>query len=595
MHEDDDFIPDLPDDDLPPPEGGEDGPTPEQVLLAACAAEPETDIGNGRRLRRRFGDLAKHHAGAASHIAICVAHIGWHVFDGKRWKEDEDGSLIRRLAHKTAEAIRQEAALIDASEEEQAIIAAGQVAASSLETMLGDRKPRMPDMAREQQRRDYEQMVEAAEQIVKLIEARRGQRRRHAKSTAGSSKLNNLLAEGQPYMSAKVQDLNTERYWVNCRAGTIEFYQTQDDEPDPDGNDRFTWRARIRQHQQGDFITKMVEAEWQDSTKPDMPEFKKFLIKVQPDQHIRAFLKRFCGYLLTGLTIEQVMLFFYGAGRNGKSTFVDLLCFILGDYAVTLSIDSFSGDNKRGGGEATPDLARLPGARLVAASEPEAGVKLKDALIKTLTGGEKIPVRRLHKDFFEVDPHFKIILSGNHKPRIDDDSDGIWRRLLLVPWTIQIAEADTDRALPRKLRAEADAVFAWMVEGAVEYLNHGLDIPAGVRAASNEYRQESDAIGTFIRLACHVTGNPDDKEKPIDLYHAFEKFAASEGVFAFNRSTFEKRFAKSAERSFEGPDGQMRQFQKHRSNGETHYRGIGIRMEWQSQGDHGQGHGEDER
>jgi putative DNA primase/helicase len=595
MQEDDDYMPDLPDDDLPPPPGDEDGPTPEQGLLAACAAEPETDIGNGRRLRRRFGDLAKQHEGAASHIAICVAHIGWHVFDGKRWKEDEDGSLIRRLAHKTAEAIRQEAAIIDASEDEAAIISAGEVAANALDRM-NDNKPRLPDIARQQTIRDNEEAVRQAEELIKMIEARRGQRRRHAKSTAGSSKLNNLLAEGQPYMSAKVQDLNTERYWVNCRSGTIEFHQVKDEEPDPDGNDRFTWNARLRDHRQGDFITKMVEADWQDDGKPDMPEFKKFMIKVQPEATIRSFLKRFCGYLLTGLTIEQVMLFFYGVGRNGKSTFVELICFILGDYSVTLSIDSFSGDNKRGGAEATPDLARLPGARLVAASEPEAGTKLKDALIKTLTGGEKIPVRRLHKDFFEVEPHFKIVLSGNHKPRIDDDSDGIWRRLLLVPWAIQIPESEIDRALPRKLRAEADGVFAWMVEGAVEYLNHGLNVPAGVRAASNEYRQESDAIGTFIRIACHVTGMPEDKEKPLDLYHAFEKFAASEGVFAFNRSTFEKRFAKAAERSFEGPDGTMKQFARSRSNGDTFYRGIGIRLEWQSQGgDHGQGHGEDDR
>lgn len=598
MDEDDDFMPDLPDDDLPPPEGGKHGPTPEQLLLAACAAEPETDIGNGRRLRRRFGDLSKHHEGAASHIAICVAHIGWHVFDGKRWKEDEDGSLIRRLAHKTAEAIRQEAATIEANEEEAAVIAAGGIAANTLDRM-NDGKARLPDIARQQTIRDNEQAVRQAEEIVKLIEARRGQRRRHAKSTAGTSKLNNLLAEGQPYMSAKVQDLNTERYWVNCRNGTIEFQQVEveDQESEPD-DPRFLlrWVPVLRPHRQGDFITKMVEAEWHEGQKPTMPEFKKFMIKVQPDDKIRSFLKRFCGYLLTGLTIEQVMLFFYGVGRNGKSTFVELICHILGDYSVTLSIDSFSGDNKRGGAEATPDLARLPGARLVAASEPEAGTKLKDALIKTLTGGEKIPVRRLHKDFFEVEPHFKIVLSGNHKPRIDDDSDGIWRRLLLVPWAIQIPESEIDRALPRKLRTEADGVFAWMVEGAVEYLNHGLDVPEGVRAASNEYRQESDAIGTFIRIACHVTGLAEDKEKPLDLYHAFEKFAASEGVFAFNRSTFEKRFAKAAERSFEGPDGTMKQFARSRSNGDTFYRGIGIRTEWQSHGGDGQGHhGEDER
>ncbi|TPN44885.1 phage/plasmid primase, P4 family [Mesorhizobium sp. B1-1-7] len=630
MEDDDDFQPDFPDDDAPP-EGEE--PSPEQLLLAACAAEPETDIGNGRRLRRRFGDLASEHAGAASHIAICVAHIGWHVFDGKRWKEDEDGSLIRRLAHRTAEAIRKEAGAIEPSDDDQAVMAAGEVALDALARMEADKGKRLPDIEALARKRDYEMAVEAAKRVAEQLGARIGSRRRHAKSTAGSSKLNNLLAEGQPYMARKVADLNTDRYSVNCRAGTIDFVQVEDEESDPE-DPRFVWAARLREHRQGDFITKMVEAEWSSPISPlagemagkpeggavlrtsrreappsalpgispaggeigsvsvgTMPEFKKFLIKVQPDPAIRAFLKRFCGYLLTGLTIEQVMLFFYGAGRNGKSTFVDLLCFIMGDYAVTLSIDSFSGDNKRGGGEATPDLARLPGARLVAASEPEAGVKLKDALIKTLTGGEKIPVRRLHKDFFEVDPHFKIVLSGNHKPRIDDDSDGIWRRLLLVPWTVQIAEGDTDRALPRKLRAEAGAVFAWMVEGAVDYLNHGLEIPEGVRAASNEYRQESDAIGTFIRMACHVSGNPDDKEKPIDLYHAFEKFAASEGVFAFNRSTFEKRFAKSAERSFEGPDGQMKQFQRQRSHGETFYRGIGIRPEWQSQGGGDPGHG----
>lgn len=571
MQDDDDFSPDeAPDDGAPPDEAAE-------RLLAACAAEPETDIGNGRRFRMRFGDMAKDFEGAASHIAICVAHIGWHVFDGRRWKEDDDGSLIRRLAHKTAEAIRREVAMIDASDEEAEILQAGEVALAALERI---KKPKrgLPDIDEVARKRDYERAVEAAGQVAQAIGARRGSRRRHAKSTAGSSKLNNLLAEGQPYMACKVQDLNTDPYIVNCLNGTVEFVQQEDEESDPD-DPRFVWRAEIREHRQGDFITKMVEAEWTEGSAPPMPEFRKFLQRVQPDPEIRAFLKRFCGYLLTGLTIEQVMLFFYGAGRNGKSTFVDLLCRILGDYAVTLSIDSFSGDNKRGGGEATPDLARLPGARLVAASEPEANVKLKDALIKTLTGGEKIPVRRLHKDFFEVSPNFKIVLSGNHKPRIDDDSDGIWRRVLLVPWTVQIPSAEVDRALARKLRAEADGIFAWMVEGAIDYLNGGLEVPAAVSAASEEYRQESDPIGTFIRLACLVTGESSDEEKPFDIYLAYDKFATEEGVFKFNNATFAKRFASAAGRSWPGPDGTVRQFAKAKS-GTTVYRGIRVKPEW---------------
>jgi putative DNA primase/helicase len=554
----------------------DDAPLPDD-LLCDCADEPETDIGNGKRLRRRFGDLAIAYDDAAWK-AIAVAHIGWHVFDGSRWKEDEDGSLIRPLAHHTAEQIREEPRVIIATAYEREILAAGEVAQAAYDAISEPESGFTDDQKAERRGLQY-QIAEAA-RTKAMIADRKKSRGRHAKSTAGSSKLNNMMAEAQPYMARKVQDLNVNRLCVNCGNGTIDFIQEKNEEPDPDGNDRFTWRAQLRQHRQSDMITKMSRASWTPGKLPPAPEFTKFLQTVQPDPEIRKFLQVFAGYCLTGLTVEQVMLFFYGAGRNGKSTIVDLLCYILDDYAVTLSIDSFSGDSKRGGSEATPDLARLPGARLVAASEPEANVKLKDALIKTLTGGEKIPVRRLHKDFFEVDPHFKIILSGNHKPRIDDDSDGIWRRVILVPWLVQIPKEDVDRALPQKLRKEADAIFAWMVEGAIHYLNYGLDIPKAVRAASDEYRQESDAIGTFIRMACAVTGDQQDQEKPFDLFVAFEKFADAEGVFKFNRSTFEKRFAKAADRAFEASDGTMKHFQRTRSNGATSYRGIRIRAEW---------------
>ncbi|HEV2501463.1 MAG TPA: phage/plasmid primase, P4 family [Mesorhizobium sp.] len=558
-------------------------PDPEEAkrqLLLACTQEPETDIGNGRRLRRRFGDLAEKHLGAASHIAIHVANIGWHIYDGRRWKEDVDESLVRRLVHRAAEAIRKEAELIEATEEELAVISAGEVASEALESFLsGAKKKKLPTPDDQRFIKDQQEAIKAAEAIYGLIEDRRSARRRHAKSTAGSSKLTNMMAEAQPYVSRLVSDLNPDPLLVNCLSGTIAFNQVEDEESDPE-DPRYVWKAELREHRQADMITKLIEVEWLPDVKHETPAFTTFLHQVQPDPEIRQFLKRFAGYLLTGLTVEQVMLFFYGAGRNGKSTYLDLLCFILGDYAVTLSIESFSGDNKRGGGEATPDLARLPGARLVSASEPEANVKLKDALIKTLTGGEKIPVRRLHKDFFEVDPHFKIILSGNHKPRVDDDSDGIWRRLLLVPWMIQIDKAKVDKALSSKLRKEAVGVFAWMVEGALEYLNCGLETPKQVTAASEEYRQESDGIGTFIRIACVVSGDTNDKEEPLDLYMAFEKFADREGVFKVTRSTFEKRFSKATERAFEGPDGQMRQFKRHRSNGRTYYQGIKLLPDW---------------
>lgn len=549
-----------------------------QRLLAACAAEPETDIGNGRRFRRRFGDLAADHEGAASAIAISVAHIGWHVFDGRYWREDVENALVRRLAHKTAEGVRDEISVLDYRPGEMEAISAGEVAEAALDRMV---KPEKGDWTDAQKKERFALLNAAAEAkgAREALAERRATRARHAKSTAGSSKLNAIMAEAQPYVFAKIDELNRDRMLFNLTNGTLEFSQVEDEESDPDAP-RYIWRAVLREHRQEDFITKLANAGWEPETQREAPEWRKFLQTVQPDVEIRAFLKRFCGYMLTGLVTEQVMLFHYGVGRNGKSTFFDLIAHVFAEYAVTLSIDSFSGDSRRAGAEATPDLARLPGARVVLAAEPEAGVKLKDALIKTLTGGETIPVRRLHKDFFEVEPHFKIMLGGNHKPRIDDDSDGIWRRLLLVPWSVQIPEAEIDRALPRKLRAEADAILSWMVDGAIDYLNHGLGIPDAVRAASAEYRQESDAIGSFIRTACNVTGEDTDRENPLDLFMAFERFADAEGVFKFAQPAFSKRLSKAAERSWPGADGHMAQFVRTRPGGHTVYAGIRIRDDW---------------
>lgn len=548
---------------------------PDQALLVACASEPETDIGNGRRFLLRYGGLMDGVAG----IAISVAHVGWHVYDGFRWKEDVAEAEIRKLAHRTAEAIRLEAAFLKPSKQEVEVLEAGEAAADALDRLPKPKKGE--DDPKADERKALQGMVAAARTVKEILADRRAARHRHAKSSAGSSKISNQLGEAQPYVTVEVKDLNTNRYAVNCLSGTIRFVQVENEESEPD-DPTYRWEARLVAHDQADRITKLVQARWDPEAPAACPQFLKFLAVVQPNPEVRAFLKRFLGYCLTGLTVEQILVFFYGAGRNGKSTLMDVICHILDDYAVTLSIDSFSGEKTRSGSEATPDLARLPGARMVSASEPEANVKLKDALIKQLTGGEKIPVRRLHKDFIEVDPQFKILLSGNHKPRIDDDSDGIWRRVALVPWEVQIPKGDVDRLLPVKLKAEADGIFAWLVEGAIDYLAGGLEIPDAVRAASQEYREESDPIGAFIRGACTVTGDAGHIEKPADLFAAFERFADAEGIFKYQRPTFEKRFANATKRVWEGPDGEMKRFEKTKS-GTTIYRGILIRPEFDGQ------------
>ncbi|MGV0878052.1 phage/plasmid primase, P4 family [Martelella sp. FLE1502] len=534
-----------------------------EEITEECAALPETDIGNANRFLTRYGDRVRH-----------VTHVGWHGFDGKRWLEDQSGAKVRVWAHRTAEMIDEEAISLDCSERERADIDAGRQAREEMRE-LGKRGKDW-DAEKLAKFDKLQKLIDADDLADKDRRGRQSSRHNHAKSSAGSSKINNMLAEAAPYCSLSVQDLNTDLYALNTVNGTLRFFTVTSAAGKP------VWQCRLDRHRSTDLISKLAEA--QVFSDAGCPTFLQFLIRVMPDPDRRAFLQRYMGYCLLGLTGEQCLVFFYGAGRNGKSTFVDLMVEILGDYAVSMSIDSFAGDSRRGGAEATPDLARLPGARLVAASEPEMGVQLKDALIKTLTGGEPIAVRRLHQDFFELIPHFKIILSGNHKPQIRDDSDGIWRRVHLVPWEIQIPEEEVDRDLPRKLRQERDGVLAWMIKGALDYLQNGLQVPDSIRLATAEYREESDPIGAFLRNACDITGKDDDTERPDVLYEAYCRYASREGLSEFKKATFTKRLPDQTRKTWKGRDGMMHSFRRARSNGTVYY-GIRIGEEWRSGGD----------
>lgn len=543
------------------PEAEESVELSSEEILENCSREPETDIGNARRFIERYGERILH-----------VTNVGWHGYTDGRWLEDASGAVVRRLAHLTAEFIDDEAVMLDCSDDERAKIEAGKLAIEELKKLgKPDKEWTVEDIDRHDALQDA---VRAMQSVNKDRDGRMSSRHGHAKSSAGSSKLTNMMNESVPYVSREVNDLNRDLHAINCRNGTLRFFCAE-----VDGARK--WAIRLDRHRASDFISKLAQVDF--DAKASAPLFSKFLQKVMPNVDIRHFLQRYLGYCLLGLTVEQCLLFFYGAGRNGKSTFVDLMVEILGDYAVSMSIDSFAGDSKRAGAEATPDLARLPGARLVAASEPEMGVRLKDALIKALTGGEVIAVRRLHQDFFELVPQFKIILSGNHKPIIHDDSDGIWRRVHLVPFEIQIAEEEVDRDLPRKLRAEKAGIFAWMVRGALEYLEHGLQVPAGVSAATAEYREESDPIGAFLRNACHVTGSDEDRCSPEDLFIAYTNYAKREGLSEFKQATFTRRLPDQTRKSWRGPDDLMHQFRRGRSNGTVYY-GIRIRDEFRSSG-----------
>jgi P4 family phage/plasmid primase-like protien len=230
------------------------------------------------------------------------------------------------------------------------------------------------------------------------------------------------------------------------------------------------------------------------------PLWSKFLrVVTAGDIELQQYLQRLVGYSLTGLTVEHILAFLYGTGANGKGVFLGTLNGILADYARVAPVDTFT-ETK---GERHPtDMAMLQGARLVSAQETDAGRYWAEAKVKALTGGDKIAARFMRGDFFEYIPNFKLVIAGNHKPRLHNVDEAIRRRLHLVPFTVTIPEKDRDPELPEKLRQEWPAILRWAIEGCLDWQTFGLAPTAAVLDTTTDYFIAQDPLARWIEAKC---------------------------------------------------------------------------------------------
>lgn len=243
------------------------------------------------------------------------------------------------------------------------------------------------------------------------------------------------------------------------------------------------------------------------------------------DAEMVAYLKRVLGYTLTGDISEQAMWILYGIGNNGKSVLVDVLMRMLGDYAVVVAPDTLL--VKRGNDNIPNDVARLHGARLVTCGEPEDGRALKEGLVKSVTGGDRITARYLRKEFFDFYPQFKLFLVTNHKPHIRGDDVGIWRRLRLVGFDWSVPAEKRDKHLTTHLLAERSGILNWLLEGCLEWQRSALAEPEKVRKATAQYRHDEDDVRQFVRECCMKAEGKTTRIKY--LHEAYKAWCADEG------------------------------------------------------------------
>jgi putative DNA primase/helicase len=273
----------------------------------------------------------------------------------------------------------------------------------------------------------------------------------------------------------------------------------------------------------------------------EAPRWQRFLSEVtDQDIEYQLFLQRMIGYAVSGFTHEHALFFIYGQGGNGKSIFLNSIQAVMGDYAKVASMETFT-DSKF---ERHPtDLAMLQGARMVFAQETESGRDWAESRIKSLTGGDPITARYMRQDFFTYLPKFKLLISGNHLPRLRNVDEAIQRRLHLLPFTCTFNGNDRDSKLADKLVSEYGGILQWIIDGAVAYEQHGLAPPPMVREATEAYFETEDLFKHWLVDCCEQA--LDACENPSRLFESFKAYAEAANDRAGNLREFRARLRKA--------------------------------------------------
>lgn len=363
---------------------------------------------------------------------------------------------------------------------------------------------------------------------------------KHLKYTRSNKGKVNMLKEAEHKLSILPSAFDKDKEVFNCQNGVLNLKT-----------------GELRNHDYKEYLTKISKVEYTD--KSDCPQWEAFLQQIfDYDNELVEFIQRAVGYSLSGSTREQVMFILHGNGRNGKTTMLDILTMIFGDYAVNIQPESIM--VKPMAGSANSDIARLKGARFVTSAEPNEGMRLNEGLVKQLTGGDRVTARHLYSREFEFEPDFKLWFATNHVPIIRGRDLGIWRRIMLIPFAVQIPEHKVDKSLKHKLKKELPGILSWAVDGCLRWQREGLNPPDSVIRAVEEYKNEMDVISAFLS-ACTVTIG---EVKASELYQAYANWAEENNEYKMSATKFGKEMGL--------------RFKKIRNDG-IRYQGLSLNLE----------------
>jgi putative DNA primase/helicase len=340
---------------------------------------------------------------------------------------------------------------------------------------------------------------------------------KHARTSESANAIKAMLELARSDVPVSPEDLDAHPYLLNAPNGTIDLRT-----------------GELREHRREDLLTKITGTDYRPDT--PAPTWEAFLERVLPSEDLRAFVQRSAGYSATGDTSEQCLFINHGGGANGKSTFQEAVSEALGDYATRTPTDMLMARRFNG---VPNDVARLKGARFVAAAETEEGRRLDEARIKDLTGQDTISARFMRGEWFDFTPTHKLHVSTNHKPEIRGTDNAIWRRIRLIPWSVTVPPAEQDKKLPDKLRLELPGILSWVVAGCLAWHGGGLQAPEEVRKATGAYRAEMDVLAGFMYERCVLRATA--WVKFADLYDSYTDWCDNSGERSESKRKFGDR------------------------------------------------------
>ena len=381
--------------------------------------------------------------------------------------------------------------------------------------------------ARDIRLRHFEAARHVCRELADHVVPTSGKRRiRSAKTVAAVVQ----LVRSDPRIVRTMDELDADPLLLNSPAGIIDLRT-----------------GLVRPHDR-DLVTRITAV----SPTPGAPcaHWTKFLQDVfEGDSDVITFMRRFLGYCLTGLTREHLIAFLFGGGANGKSTLLDLVLWLMGDYALKLPASVLMAQR----GERHPtEIAQLCGVRLAISNEIDEGEFWAESRLKELTGDTHATARYMRGDFFTFAVTHKHIIAGNHRPQVRAMDEALKRRMALVPFSAFFRGQHRDPQMLGKLKGEGAEVLGWLIQGASEWLEHGIDVPAAIRTASDEYASTMDALGNWIDDRCER--EPDGTEAAKLLYRSYADWKRDRGEHPVSETRWSEQLV-------------SRGFERYRSNG----------------------------